>query len=199
MGCRYEEATGGSPRRASSPRPVVQNHSRKPGGCAFSAQTHTQKINRMKNVLILLLLVFAACTQTPVQYEKTNPAAEMQKKNSETALKLFEYFNRHQWKEMAALYSSSAEFRDPSLGVKPVMQTHAQIVEKYSTLQSAFADIHDEVKAIYPSGEKQVIVEFISTGTAPDGSKFELPVCTVFTMENGMIVRDNTYYDNTRE
>lgn len=153
----------------------------------------------MKNVCILLLLVFAACTHTPVQNEKMNPAAEMQKKNSETALKLFEYFNKHQWKEMAALYSPSAEFSDPSLGVKPVVQTHAQIVEKYSALQSAFADIHDEVKAIYPSGEKQVIVEFTSTGTAPDGSKFELPVCTVFTMENGVIVRDNTYYDNTEE
>lgn len=148
---------------------------------------------------MLLLLVFAACTQTPVQHEKVNPAAEMQKKNSETVLKLFKYFNKHQWKEMAALYSPSAEFKDPSLGVKPVVQTHAQIIEKYSALQAIFSDIRDEVSAVYASGEKQVIVEFTSTGTAPDGSKFELPVCTVFTMENGVIVRDNTYYDNTEE
>lgn len=31
---------------------------------------------------------------------------------------------------------------------------------------------------------------------APDNSKFTLPICTVFTIENGLITQDFTYYDN---
>jgi len=49
---------------------------------------------------------------------------------------------------------------------------------------------------MYSSGDKHVIVEFISTGTAPDNSKFELPICTIFTIENKKITKDFTYYDN---
>jgi ketosteroid isomerase-like protein len=59
--------------------------------------------------------------------------------------------------------------------------------------------LKDEVKAVYPSGENHIIVEFISTGTAPDNSKFELPICTIFTIENGKITKDFTYYDNFEE
>ena len=44
-----------------------------------------------------------------------------------------------------------------------------------------------------------MIVEFISTGTAEDGSQFELPICTIFTIENGKITKDFTYYDNFNE
>lgn len=44
--------------------------------------------------------------------------------------------------------------------------------------------------------EKHITVESISTGTAADGSKFELPICTIFTIENGKITKDFTYYDN---
>ncbi|WP_198412578.1 nuclear transport factor 2 family protein [Kaistella antarctica] len=49
---------------------------------------------------------------------------------------------------------------------------------------------------IYPSGNQHIIVEFISRGTAPDNTKFELPICTIFTIENGLITKDFTYYDN---
>ena len=41
-----------------------------------------------------------------------------------------------------------------------------------------------------------MIVEFVSTGTAPDGTKFELPIVSIFTIEEGMITKDWTYYDN---
>jgi ketosteroid isomerase-like protein len=53
-----------------------------------------------------------------------------------------------------------------------------------------------EVIATYPAGEQHIVVEFISRGTAPDSTKFELPICTIFTIENGKIVKDFTYFDN---
>lgn len=150
----------------------------------------------MKTIAFTLLLVVSACTptSTKTETEKTPPTNPQ---NQIIVQQLFEYFNKHQWKEMAALYTAKAEFKDPSLGTKPVIQTQAETIEKYKALEGVFADIHDQVIAIYPSGEKHVIVEFVSTGTAPDSTTFELPICSIFTIENGKIVKDYTYYDNS--
>jgi hypothetical protein len=84
-----------------------------------------------------------------------------------------------------------------SLGKGIIKQTHAQIIEKYTEMSKMFPDVRDEVQQVYASGEKHIVVEFISKGTAPDGSKFELPICTIFTIENGKITKDFTYYDNS--
>lgn len=111
----------------------------------------------------------------------------------------FAFFNDHEWDKMASLYSAEAEFKDPSLGAGIVVQTREQISRKYSELNEVFPDIRDEIVRIYPSGEAHMIVEFISSGTAPDGAVFELPVCTIFTIENGLITKDFTYYDNFEE
>lgn len=148
----------------------------------------------MKKHLSLLAgaLLIAACTPTA----QKNPTLELQAKNEAVVRQLYQHFNAHDWAKMAALYSENAEFLDPSFGTAPVRQSQADVVKKYAELNGVFPDIHDDVKAVYASGEKTVIAEFVSTGTAPDGSKFYLPICTVFTIENGVIVRDNTYYDN---
>ena len=97
------------------------------------------------------------------------------------------------------MYSEISEFKDPSLGKEIVKQTRQQIIDKYSELTQIFPDLHDRVIQTYPSGDKHIIVEFISTGTAPDNSKFELPVCTILTIENGVITKDFSYFDNFDE
>ncbi|MBX7243341.1 MAG: nuclear transport factor 2 family protein [Bacteroidia bacterium] len=108
----------------------------------------------------------------------------------------FAHFNAHDWTKMASMYAEKAEFKDPGLGTEIVTQTRKQIIEKYTGLQSEIPDVHDEILTIYPSGNQHVIVEFVSTGTAPDSSRFKLPICTIFTLENGLITKDFTYYDN---
>jgi ketosteroid isomerase-like protein len=195
--------SGGSHRSACSPLWAVQNYSRQPGlhfFCAGHAPIilQSKKTNLMKYIAFILLLSLTACNNQLIEETKV-PEENAENKSTAIALQLFEYFNQHDWKKMANLYADSALFKDPSLGTKAVVQSHSQTIEKYTALQQLFPDIHDEVIAVYPSGEKQVIVEFISTGTAPDSSKFELPVCTVFTIENGIIVKDFTYYDNVEE
>ncbi len=100
---------------------------------------------------------------------------------------------------MANMYDENAEFKDPSLGEGIVKQTKQQIIDKYSELNGVFPDLLDKIIQIYPSGEKHIIVEFVSSGTAPDNSKFELPICTIFTIENGLITKDFTYFDNFEE
>jgi len=111
----------------------------------------------------------------------------------------FDHFNHHDWTKMANMYTETADFKDPSLGLAIVKQTRAQVIKKYSELHQTFPDLHDQVIKTYPSGENNIIVEFVSTGTAPDNSKFELPICTIFTIENGLITKDFTYYDNFQE
>jgi ketosteroid isomerase-like protein len=73
-----------------------------------------------------------------------------------------------------------------------------EIVAKYSELGEMFPDLKDTVIKTYPSGDKHIIVEFVTVGTAPDDSKMELPICTIFTIENGKITQDLSYYDNSQ-
>lgn len=119
--------------------------------------------------------------------------------NEKLIKQYFEHFNNHGWAKMANMYTDTADFKNPSLGQGIVKQTRQQIIEKYSELNKVFPDLHDQVIQTYTSGDKNVIVEFVSSGTAPDNSKFQLPICTIFTIENGLIIKDFTYFDNFEE
>ncbi|WP_206734742.1 nuclear transport factor 2 family protein [Flavobacterium sp. YO64] len=149
----------------------------------------------MKNGIIILAIIFvlASCNNQ----NQSKPMDTTQ--NEKVVKQYFEYFNSHNWKKMAEMYTETADFKDPSLGQGIVKQTRKQIQEKYAALNEVFPDLKDNIVQIYPSGEKHIIVEFVSTGTAPDNSKFELPICTIFTIENGMITKDFTYFDNFEE
>ena len=139
----------------------------------------------MKKTFAFIIAIFIVVACKP----KTNP--------NETLVKqYFEYFNKHEWQKMADMYTETADFKDPSLGQGIVKQTRAQTFKKYSELNQLFPDLKDSVINIYPSGDNNIVVEFISTGTAPDKTTFKLPICTIFTIENGLITKDFTYYDN---
>ena len=127
---------------------------------------------------------------------KMNRYPPPQSMNVELARMVFEYFNAHDWEKMVSLYSDPAEFKDPSYGTDLVTKTRKEIVIKCEELLRMSPDIKDEIVAVYPSGDKHVIVEFISSGIDPDGSEWKLPLVTIFTIEGGMITKDFTYYDD---
>lgn len=137
-----------------------------------------------------MVLLSISCDKNSKSQEGASQA------NIKIAQSVFAYFNKHDWQGMANLYIENAEFKDPEYGVEKVKRSRASIVKHYTEMNQLFPDIKDEIIAIYPSGDTTVIVEFISTGTAPDGSIFTLPVCTIFTIEDGMITKDYNYYDN---
>ncbi|HNO11177.1 MAG TPA: nuclear transport factor 2 family protein [bacterium] len=142
------------------------------------------------NIKILIASVlFLACN---------NPEHKIsaQSENEKIVRQYYEYFNNHAWEKMAGMYTEVSEFKDPSLGPGIVKQTRQQIIQKYTELSTMFPDVKDEIIQTYPSGDKHIIVEFVSTGTAPDNTKLQLPICTIFTIENGLISKDFTYYDN---
>lgn len=148
----------------------------------------------MKKLLtfFILTLLLGACNK---QAEETVSSAE----NEKLVKQYFDYFNKHEWAKMANMYAENAEFKDPTLGQGIVKQTKQQIIEKYAALNGVFPDLTDKVVQIYVAGKNTVVVEFVSSGTAPDKSKFELPICTIFTIENGLITKDFTYFDNFEE
>lgn len=143
----------------------------------------------MRNVSFGLMLVicFSACTIQP-----SPKNAEHEK----MVQQYYDYFNQHNWEKMAAMYADTAYFKDPSFGKDIVKQSRQQTIQKYSELQKLFPDLHDQIIQIYSAGDQHVVVEFVSTGTGPDQVKFELPICTIFTIEKGQITKDFTYYDN---
>ena len=149
-------------------------------------------IKKITSVLIATFL-FISCTN------KSKTTEMKTTENEKLVTTYFEHFNKHEWKKMAEMYTQTADFKDPTLGNGIIKQTQKQIIEKYSGLEAVFPDLKDEVIATYPSGENHIVVEFVSSGTAPDGSKFELPICTIFTIQNGKIIKDFTYFDNFEE
>ncbi len=147
----------------------------------------------MRNNILLLFLITTSTLSCNNKINHTNM------NNEKLIRQYFDYFNAHEWQKMAELYIEDAEFKDPSLGQGIVKQSRQQTIEKYAGLQQIFNDLRDEIQQIYLSGNDHVIVEFISSGTGPDGSEFYLPICTIFTIQDGMIVKDFTYYDNFDE
>ena len=145
----------------------------------------------MKN-LITLFAIFALISCNNQKNMKTTD-------NEKLVKQYFEHFNNHEWTKMANMYAETSEFKDPSLGQGIVKQTRQQTIDKYSELNKVFPDLHDQVIQTYPSGDKHIIVEFVSSGTGPDNVKFELAICTIFTIENGLITKDFTYFDNFDE
>jgi len=107
----------------------------------------------------------------------------------------FGYFNDHNWEAMSKMYSENTKIQDQSLGPGIHIQTRADIVSHYTELENMIPDVKDSVVSIY-SSRGNVVVEFVSTGTGPDGIQFELPICAVLTIKDGLIVEDHVYYDN---
>tara|TARA_R110000851_G_scaffold3114_4_gene12723 strand:- start:1302 stop:1742 length:441 start_codon:yes stop_codon:yes gene_type:complete len=142
-----------------------------------------------KLILILIVAVTVSCASK-------GDFSKKQEQNQQIVEQYFEYFNNHNWQGMAEMYIEIAEFKDPSIGEGIVEMTRAEMIAKYSALNEIFPDLHDKIVQTYPSGEKNIVVEFVSSGTAPDNSKFELPICTIFTIENGKITKDFSYFDN---
>jgi ketosteroid isomerase-like protein len=149
-------------------------------------------MKKIKQISFFLIGIFLfGCVS-----DKSKDLEEKQAKNVALIKQLYQYFNQHDWEKMAILFTENTTFYDPSLGNEPVRQTRKDFVAKYKELEKMIPDVHDGIVNIYPSGEKVVVVEFVATGTLPNKEKLKLPICDVFTIENGLIVKNSTYYDN---
>ena len=138
--------------------------------------------------LTTILTLLVACSPAV-------PATEAGADHQAFVTRYFDTFNRYDWTALSEMYAPTATFLDPSLGPVPVAQSREEFVRKYTELVATIRGLRDSVVAIHPSGPDRVIVEFVASGTTPDGAAFTLPIVTVFTLENGLITKDHTYYD----
>lgn len=145
----------------------------------------------MKTIYLFLLILFGACN-SKVQLSHSSTTTDYDAFFQE----FFGHFNNHDWESMANMYVEVAEFKDPILGIGTFQKTRAATIAQYTELSQMIPDVRDSVVQIYPSRDKHVIVEFISTGTMPDGTTFTLPLCAIMQIENGLITKDYVYYDN---
>jgi ketosteroid isomerase-like protein len=152
------------------------------------------KAMRHLKILALSLISLSACNNT----NQPNKTMDNALANKALIEQYFQHFNKHDWQKMADMYIDQPEMKDPAYGVKNVSMSKADIVKKYTELHKMISDVHDSIINTYSAGDN-IIVEFESSGTAPDGSKFVLPICTVFEIKNGKITKDFTYYDNFEE
>lgn len=117
--------------------------------------------------------------------------------NIDIAKKSFAAFNAHNWEEQASYFSDTCQYLDPSYGDTPVVKSRIEKIEKYLKMEEMSADIKDEITSIF-GAEDKVVIQFISSGTAKTEQgdyKWSLPICCVFTFQNGLIVKDATYYN----
>lgn len=144
------------------------------------------------SVLASLMFVSACQEKTP-RHVKTEALTQVDPAKGRA---LFEAFNAHNWQKMADLYAPDAMFLDPALGAEPVHQSKDAIIAKYTELQSMCPDITDSLVGVWACDTNKLVAEFVSKGTLPDGSSMRLPIVSVLTFRNGLIVSDRTYYDN---
>ena len=144
----------------------------------------------MKTNHIILVVVFLIATAFTI-----NTKTEDKIDYNSFLTEYFNHFNNHDWEAMANLYAETTKFKDPVMGVGTFTKSRADIIQQYTELSQMIPDVQDSLIAVYPSGSF-VTVEFISTGTAPDGSQFVLPISAILKIEDGLITQDYVYYDN---
>jgi predicted SnoaL-like aldol condensation-catalyzing enzyme len=104
-------------------------------------------------------------------------------------------FNRHDWAKVAGFYADSSLFLDPCYGRDFVLKTRQNVVDRYWGMQKEMPDIRDSVLNAFADGDK-IAIEFIITGSLPDGTKIRIPTCDIWEMKSGLIIKDACYYDN---
>ena len=136
-------------------------------------------------LLVLLGMTALASFTFPNENEKTESFVRA----------YFDTFNKHDWTALSKRYHEEALFKSPTLGSGSHLRSRNEFIQEYSELAQMIPDVQDSVVSIHAAGQ-HIIVEFITMGTDPSGQKFSLPICTIFKIENDLIVEDFTYYDN---
>jgi len=85
----------------------------------------------MKPISAILLagILLISCNNPNTKSMEINMAIT---ENEKIVRQYYEYFNNHEWKKMAEMYTEVSDFKDPSLGQGIIKQTRQQIIEKYS-------------------------------------------------------------------
>lgn len=99
----------------------------------------------------------------------------------------FATFNRHDLDGIVKLYAPEAVLTSPGFCTPRQGQEGAR--RSYGDLFKAYPDISDEVVSYVAEGDHIAVQFVVHLG------KYSAPLATFLTVKDGLIVRDDTYYD----
>lgn len=143
----------------------------------------------MKIAYLLALICSAGLALNACRSENSRAAA-----GAAEAVRLkFEAFNRHDAAAIQNLYAPDAVLHSPDY---PDLMGNVPIADTYRRLFDAIPDAKDNVQSLGTSGDK-VYAEFVLTGHFKGAADKALNVriMSIYTVKNGEIVLDSTYYD----
>lgn len=146
-----------------------------------------------KSITVIAMLLLASMLNSG--FGQT--AVKSTERNIELAQSAFAAFNKHDWHLQASYFSDTCRYLDPSYGNEYKMVSRKEKAEKYRKMEEKSPDIKDEIVEIFGINDK-VVIQFISSGTFQGETgpvKWSLPICCIFTFKNGLIIKDETYYN----
>ena len=105
----------------------------------------------------------------------------------------FDAFNRHDVDAIKTTYAPDAILHSPDY---PELHGNSPIAETYSRLFDAMPDAKDTIQAL-GSFEDKVYAQFLLTGhfNGAADKPVSVRIMSVYTIRNGLIIDDSTYYD----
>jgi ketosteroid isomerase-like protein len=136
--------------------------------------------------ILFLALTSGGATEVP-----TSAHAVM--KPVDTVRSKFEAFNKHDSDAIERIYASDATLHSPDY---PGLTGNKPIADTYRKLFDMIPDAKDNVERL-ESSSSRVYAQFVLTGhlKGTQATPISVRIISVYTVENGHIVGDETYYD----
>src|SRR5205814_1232501 len=136
-------------------------------------------------MLVGIAMAASALTACAINKEQTSAKGVVEER--------FAAVRRHDVDAITALYATNAVETSPGFCHERVGQDGVR--RTYTELFQAYPDISDDVIVTVVDGDR-VAVQFVARSRRPDGTVlFEVPLANFLTVRNGLITRDETYFD----
>ncbi len=128
--------------------------------------------------------------------------SQSEKNTKAIAIKWIDLLNKHDSVALTALYSDSAKIQSPNWeGTKTGLTEVRGVYSRYFT---STPDLHHKINNII-STDTAVIIEYDFYGTLSNpeestpaymrGKKYTLSACSIMSIRNGKIIRQESYFD----
>lgn len=143
----------------------------------------------MKVKHLMALACLAGCTACA----GTAPAPSVEVGAAETVHLKFAAFDRHDAAAIQDVYGADAVLHSPDY---PELTGNRPIADTYRKLFSFIPDAKDEVQSFDVVGDR-VYAQFALTGHLGGAADkpIRVPIMSIYTVKDGHIVADTTYYD----
>lgn len=142
----------------------------------------------MKITTVAVCLAMCAALSTSAFAESHRDTGQIK-----TVRLKFEAFDKHDASTIEEIYAVDATLHSPDY---PQLVGNTQIADTYRRLFEAIPDAKDNLVSLDSAGDK-VYAQFVLTGhlKGAEGKPISVPIMSVYTVRNGHIVGDTTYYD----